>query len=98
MRARWKALGRDCNGRATGWARGGGLVEQWRFNVAPDKLIHQTENRQNRPTESRAKIHLFEVSRRLPHRYTVAEHPVAIPAGFLVGMALLEARSTLGHR
>ena len=93
MRARWKALGRACNGRATGWARGGGLVEQWRFNVAPDKRIHQTENRQNRPTESRAKIDPFEASHRLPHRDTLVEHPLAIPAGFLVGRTPLEARS-----
>ena len=29
----------------------------------------------------------------MPHRYTVAEYPLAIPPGFLVGRALLEDRS-----
>ena len=82
--------------RTAGWVCRGGLIEQWRSHVAPDKFIHQTEIRQNRPTESRAKTDHLEASRRLPHRYTLAEYPLAIPAGFLVGRAPLEARSTLG--
>ena len=48
------------NWQTTGWVYRGGLAERWQSHVAPDKRIQQTENRQNRPTESRAKIHPFE--------------------------------------